>query len=256
MNSFLIIVSGLSKNGKISTTLSTYPEGNPVPATMSVVPGDRLSWYVQIGVGGAPRPLPYSIHFFEADGKTPDTHFFGVSSLSVPVGGTSQFVHVRSLQQTIKYSISVPGLGTILDPLIQTGDGMIPVAKDVAGSSSYAVTWDMDTNDMSYSKNGGVAHPFPATLQIKYGDKMGFTAISGQGGAPDIQVIFTWDGITNWASPFLQEINTMPATPVNPIPLMQVKDPGDHYSVNHGVFPFVLQPANGTPSSSFNLTLL
>jgi hypothetical protein len=71
-----------------------------------------------------------------------------------------------------------------------------------------------------------------------------------------IQIVFTWDRVTNWVSPFLQRTNVMPTPAANPIAAMHVKDPGDHYAANHGVFPFVLQTANGTQSNSFNLTLV
>ena len=251
-NNYLIIVNVSSTNGKISYKLSTYPDSQPVSGTMNVTPGDSLSWHVQVGIGGVPVPLPYTIAFFEPNGKTPDTEFFGVSSVSVPAGGTSPSLHVRPLQSSIKYSISAPGIGIIFDPVIQTGDGMIPDFKDIPAGDSYAVTWNIDTKAMSYSLNGGTVQPFPAMLQIKYGDKMGFAATPSTA----IQIVFTWDQVTNWVSPFLQRTNVMPTPAANPIAAMQVKDPGDHYAANHGVFPFVLQTANGTQSNSFNLTLV
>ena len=253
-NNYLIMVNVSSTGGSITYKLATYPDNKKVPDPMRVAPGDRLAWHVQVGIGGAPFPLPYTISFFEPDGKTPDAQFFGVSSVSVPTGGTSPSLHVRSLQSTIKYSVTVPGMGVIFDPVIQTGDGMTPDIMDVADGDSYAVTWDIDGKTVVYAKNGEDEEPFPARLPIKYGDTMGFNATSRTPGT-GIQVVFTWDGVTNWVSPFLQATGTMPTPPANPIAPITVKDPGDLYSAQHGVFPFYLKTADGNRSSSFNLSL-
>jgi hypothetical protein len=207
------------------------PENRP----MSVNPGDRVAWYLQVFNAGNPNTytLPYQVTFTLPDGTTPDSSFFGVSSLSVPAGGTSPFLDVIALPKTIKYALSVPGIGKVLDPEMQTGGGPGHFRGPLFVSVSYTVTWNIDNNTVSYQANGGATVAFPNPLPVNVGDTITFTAFSAVvNPLPAMQIIFAQDPTHRlWDSPFffVSDLGNEPAAgpAVPPISPLTVADNAD-----------------------------
>jgi hypothetical protein len=199
---FLILVNIAFVDGKPVYKALLYFDGVPAPDVLRVQIGDRIGWYVQVGLNNNRQPLPYTLNF--ANGS-----FFGVSSLSVPRGGASPYLPVLALKGRTKYSLNVTGVGEIFDPEIQSGsDGDIQAGLKVI--SNWVITWDTDTNVLSYSKTGGTP-PYDFPVPASVGDSVTFTAISNNA-APVFKITFP-DGQNlqnNWASPFDPSIGNFP----------------------------------------------
>jgi hypothetical protein len=239
---FLILVNIAFADGKPVYKALLYFEGVPVPDVLNVQIGDRIGWYVQVGINNNRQPLPYTLDF--GDGS-----FFGVSSLSVPRGGASPYLPVVLLRGRTKYSLNVTGVGEIFDPEIQSGsDGDIQTG--FKGGSNWVITWDTDTNVLSPSNTG------PASV----GDTVTFTAVSNAA-QPVFQITFP-DGQNlqnNWASPFDPSIGNFPnrndktqtySTSIGPYSINDNADP-NHTFTFHGV---LSGAATQSPDGTIKLT--
>jgi hypothetical protein len=78
-----------------------------------------VGWQVLLDTPRKLRPVPYTVSFFSPN-------FFGVDALEVPTGGTSDFLVVRELKGSTEWSLDLTGIGTVLDPEVQSGsDGAL-----------------------------------------------------------------------------------------------------------------------------------
>jgi hypothetical protein len=226
MSDYLIMVNVTHTNFGRTVTLLDYLNNVPITGTMNLTPGDRVAWTVQTYIGNNKCALPFEVAFTDSDNGVPrpNTSFFGTSSISVPAGGTSHFLPVLALQQKIEYSITVPGLGKILDPEMQTGQD--PSSQDPDTELTFwTVTWNTDNNTVWFQANSGVLTEFAAGLKIGVGDKIAFNTTSAMGPMPPIIVAFQVNPLNRWASPFFAQIGTVPANgPTNPIPPLTVLD--------------------------------
>jgi hypothetical protein len=249
----------IAANGTQTHALLNYLNpGQPVPETrpMAVNPGDRVAWYLQVLNAGNPTPytLPYQLSFTLPDGITPDSSFFGVPSLSVPAGGTSPFLDVLALPKTIKYAISVPGIGKVLDPEMQTGGGPGHAKGPFIVPAAYTVTWNLDNNSMSYQLNGGAIVAFPNPLPVNVGDTITFTATwAAAPPLPPMQIIFAQDPTHRlWDSPFffVSDLGNEPAAgpAVPPIGPLTVADNADSSGT---LFTWTANAFNFPPSAPF-----
>jgi hypothetical protein len=234
---------------------------------MKVSPGDRLAWIVQVFVGNTPRLVPYEIRFMDASRTKPNETFLGVSSISVPTGGTSPFLNVRSLQESIYYSISVPGMGVVLDPEIQTGDstslnhGRI---KPDAGGTAYSICWDVTRNTFSVftivdaeEENASESELLTgvSSLSVNRGDTVQFTALRGVVSV-SINISFPVDFNNTWVTPFSPDSPVLPGpglfgTTVGPYKVVDDRDP------TGSIFTFTAQTEDlANTSIPFSLTLV
>jgi len=187
MSDYLIVISfNTAGIGTTKPTLKNYLNGADIPDPLPLIPGDRVAFNVQLNAGFQKRQLSYQVDFIDPATNQPNETFLGVSTIDVPNGGTSPFFHVLPLTETVKYSVTVPGLGTILDPEMQTGQGVRP-AIDAAGIRTYLITWDIDLNTVVYQQNGGPATPFPpppGSLPLNLNDTVAFNATAAAGAPP------------------------------------------------------------------------
>jgi hypothetical protein len=222
----LIMVNVAVDNGKVDVALLNYLNGTPITKPMAVNPGDSVAWIVQVYIGNTPHALPYQVSFFSDKAKTaPDTTFFGTSKLSVAGGGTSPFVSVLSLQEAIFYSISVAGIGIVLDPEIQTGNSQVLIPAAFVPPPTYTVTWNFDNNTVWYQAGAGPMVAFMGNLQIAVGQTIAFNVTSANP-VPPAQVAFVRSLGRLWASPFIQNNPNyaVPTPATAPLPVADDKD--------------------------------
>jgi hypothetical protein len=211
---------------------SLYDGKDITNKVLGVNVGDRVAWMVQGVVGGNYNLLPFNITFNNKQTNAPDTAFFGVSSLNMPSGGPSTFLHVLSLEALIKYTVVVPGIITI-DPDIQSGGdtGTMGQHAEVA-PVSYVVSWDTSNpnNTMTYSAGGGPSQPLP--LPVADNDQVTFNAVV-QGGAAATNFIIKFKPGNGWPSPFSSQHGTFgpngAATSLGPYPVKDTLDPGAQF---------------------------
>jgi hypothetical protein len=210
----LVTVSG---DGTFQTTIRSYYDHTIVTGPLAVNVGDRVGFLVQVNLASGRKPLPYAVSF---DKET----FFGVSSLAVPRGGTSDFLPVLSLKDRVTYTVNITGVGAV-DPEIQSGgDNPNPGAADV---SHVIVTWDTAANTMSYTMNG-VPGVFP--IPVKFGDDVQFVAaVYGEPFIANFTITFP-DTDNGWQSPFSPDKKNFVAagsdTFIAPPPVTDREDPG------------------------------
>ncbi len=170
----------------------SYFDRKIVADPLSVNVGDEVGFLVQIVLPNGRRTPPYTLAFSDAS-------FFGMSTLDVPAGGTSPFLRVLSLVGKVKYTLGVKGLGTVLDPEIQSGDGFRP-ANDLA-IAKFVFAWDVGAQTATYTKDGTAV---PYSTPVPHGNTVEFLAINAGGAVQNFTVSFppNTNNPTLWASPF------------------------------------------------------
>ncbi len=150
--------------------------------------GDRIGWQVVVDTPAALRPYPYEVTFKPGS-------FFGVDVLEVPKGGTSDFLVVRSLKGSTKWSLNVTGLGPVLDPEVQSGnDGAlvflnsIPATANLRALDSGAPAKDITKVVKWYTASGTMTWRLAASnLEHKFSDgPMKVTSKDGIGFVTDL----------------------------------------------------------------------
>lgn len=218
MSEFLIQVSAVATGTTFSVTLKNYLNGQAIPTNtpMDVTPGDRIAWNLRVAAGGRLYAPSFTVQFFRRDGTTPDTSFFGQSTVAAPSAQTTQFLHVLALQELIKYSIVADGFGKVLDPHIQTGDGTDmtghrPQADQVP---SYTIIWYYPKPTITYQAGIGRELPFPPNgLSVKLGDEVAFiAAVDGPAPTDSLDATFDFDPNHFWLTPFTQGTQSLPIT--------------------------------------------
>jgi len=188
-----IIVSGAA-----TPQVFSYYDRVLVTGPLQVNVGDRVAWFVTVAFADGRRSLPYTVNFT-------DTSFFGVSSLPVAAGGTSPFLQVLALKGSVSYSLDVTGIGCVFDPEIQSGSGNLVIYTPARHDrvSTFTVTWDTNTNVMTYTKGGA-----PGTFPIKVSDLDTVTFIATAGS--NFSILFA-PNFNLWASPFDPNTSQFPA---------------------------------------------
>jgi hypothetical protein len=232
MSDFLIQVNAVALNNGFSTTLKNYlRNGQPIPTNtpMEVRPGDRISWTLQVIVKGKVLQPSFRVSFFNQSGSTPNSSFFGQSTIKAPASQTTQFLTVLALQDVIEYSIIADGFGTVLDPQMQTGDGTNRQGNPlIAGQTpSFTVIWNYPDKSLSLKVAAEpTIYSFPSDgLSVKLGDTVAFTADGPniQRAGP-LQAEFSYAG-NSWISPFTQSQQGLPISiPGAPLVVFNVAD--------------------------------
>jgi len=222
---------------------SFYNDGKRAPDPLPVNAGDRVAWFVQAVLASLKRTTPpYEVTFN-------DSSFFGVPSVTVPAGGISQFVTVQDPSGSVKYSVTATGFGLVLDPEIQSGSGSILDQLHLLAVTSYTVTWNVDSNAMTWS-NGGGPYNFPLTLKPL--DTVTFIAVSPSGAAlSNFTITFQPANSLNpttYASPFnlSNPVLSIPAAPV-PTTVTDAYDSGNSFT-----FVATIQVGTATKTSLAN----
>ena len=188
----LQILAGINPPNNISLYL-----GAPAPADpLSVNVGDEVGFFVQALLPNGRVQPPYSLSFDNAS-------FFGVKSLDVPAGGTSPFLRVLSLLGNCKYTVNVTGLGTVVDPEIQSGGGgLTGLPKAAAAADQFVVTWDVLGGSVAYTRNG---LPVPFSTQVVLPATVEFL-LTDFGASPPENFTVTFatnlNPPTHWETPF------------------------------------------------------
>lgn len=253
MSEFLIQVSAVAKGSTFSTTLMNYLNGQPIPTNtpMDVQPGDRIAWNLRVSSGGKLYQPSFTVQFFDRTGKTPDTLFFGQSTVAARGGQTTQFLTVLALQKNIEYSIVADGFGKVLDPHIQTGDGtdMTGHRPQDGQAPDYLVIWYYPDPKVTYQAGVGRELPFPPDgLPIKLTDEVAFiAAVDGPAPADPLDVSFDFDPSHLWISPFMQSTQDLPVTvPPEDLMYFEVVDRKDKPG---SVFSFHAENSDGSITS-------
>ena len=199
---------------------------------LSVNVGDEVGFLVQFVLPNGRQQPACTITFNNSD-------FFGVTSVDVPAGTASEFLRVRSISGNVKYSLNMKGLGTILDPEIQSGGGPFGPYRLERVASQFVFTWNVGGQSATYTQNG---NRVSYDTQVNPEDKVEFV-ITNAGGAPqDFTVTFPLNPVnpTHWASPF--DLNTpsyaaAAATPtiVGPKLVRDMVDTGNQFSFTASV---------------------
>ena len=240
----LQILVGINPGGTFSHKILSYLDGSITADPLAVNVGDEVGFLVQVVQPTGYLQYPYKIEFS-------DESFFGTTTLNVPNGGTSPFLHVLSLDTKVKYTIFVTGLGKILDPEIQSGGDGVSGALGI--SNKVIFTWDVAGKTATYMLNGA-AVPYSTQLQpSKY--SVEFQAINTPGMVQDFSVTFPPDlnQPTHWASPFSANLGSFvaPATSPTDIGAQTVTDPVDKGSM----FPFTASITVSTFTGSVVINL-
>lgn len=227
------VIVRFKTDGSLDPIMFSYLDQTPLPrdTPLRVNVGDRVAWNVLVNSAVGRRAFPYDLTFA-------DKAFFGVDKVSVPEGGTSAFLPVRSVQGRTSWTLNVTGIGCVFDPDVQSGNDTSVVAD--LTPPSYSVTWDLDhvPPTLTWKTAGaGDSHNFP--MDIKTGDTIDFQVRSVIP-VPSYQVDFdlaTED--TLWASPQSYSENLFPGRQ-----RMNVYDTGD---VGNS-FVFFMQSSGLVPS--------
>ncbi len=240
------VVVGFNPDGTTNTSSFLYLQGGqPAPDKLRVQVGDHIGWVVVVNSQFSRTTPPYKLSFNTNAGGPPNTSFFGVDNLAVP-GGTSDFLQVRSIQDSVKWSLSVDGLGVVVDPDIQSGNdeqAALDLEKSLTAGTTdptYTVTWNISGKSATwqYGKTG-TAYPFP--MNISFGDSIVFVT----GAAAKPYVVFDLNRQTTvWASPssFLNSA----ASALTPMVVRDDQDSGKD-------FWFFFQATGIAPSPEFNM---
>jgi len=235
---FLVqILVAVNPGGSFTTNIFSYFDNKSLPANqpLEVQGGDEVGFLVQIAMPSGRQLLPYTIGFS-------DSSFFGVTSLNVPAGGMSAYLRVLSLKGLAKYTLTVTGLGVVLDPDIQSGsDTGMPgaLARDPA---TFVFTWDTVQQTATYTMNG-VAVPY--STQVIPKDTVEFIAVVGVASATNFTVVFAGN-VNHWATPFDPNRSSFVPAGASPkdIGPLRVTDTGD----TGNSFPFTASiSVNGNP---------
>jgi hypothetical protein len=190
-----IIVNGITQFGKTTYTARTLSDNQDAQKVFAKT-GTKLNWYVRILDSSGLHVPPYEITFA-------DSSVLGESSLNVPRGGASKFLHVQSIAdgEDCKYTITVNGIVDVFDPDIQVDnspDGQVDDEKIkilLNSPPTYQVTWDPRNQDNPITAyKGDNVIPFP--IEASFLQTIAFQAI----GFSDFGVVFTTPHA--WASPF------------------------------------------------------
>src|SRR5579863_10544918 len=195
-HTFLLqILVSVKAGGIFSHSILSYLDDTIKADPLTVNVGDEVGFLVQVVGPNVWQTPSYTLEFS-------DSSFFGVSTLSVPAGGTSSFLRVLSLQGKITYTVLVTGLGKVVDPEIQSGGGG-PLDRFDAVPNTFLFTWDVAGRTLTYTQNEVVV---PFSTQVVPGDTVDFEVINAGGAAQDFTVVFLTNAVkpTHWASPFVQ----------------------------------------------------
>jgi len=150
--------------------------------------GDQVAWYLQVLPPRRAQILPpYRLDF-------QDPSFYGTSSLSVPEGGFSPYLPVRTIRGLTKYSVTAHGVFPPDDPQIQTHNFPLIIAA-TATPRPVGISWNSTAGSSPSANVNGHHQPFPLTLHP--GDVVTFTA-----GQPFDVIIATASPNANVPSPF------------------------------------------------------
>ena len=106
------------------------------------------------------RDRPYTVGFS-------DPSFFGVTSLNVPAGGMSAYLRVLSLKGLAKYTLTVTGLGVVLDPDIQSGSDTGTPGALARDPAAFVLTWDTVQQTAIYTMNSCLLYTSMHLLQLQ-----------------------------------------------------------------------------------------
>ena len=240
------VVVGFNPDGTTTTSSFLYLHGGqPAPPKLQVQVGDHIGWVVVVNSQFSRATPHYKLSFTSKAGGPPNSSFFGVDNLAVP-GGTSDFLQVRSIQESVKWSLSVEGLGVVLDPDIQSGNdeqaALALQAEVIAGTAppTYTVTWNIAGKSATWQYgDSGPAYQFP--MNISFGDCIAFVTV----GASAPYVVFDLNrGTTVWASP--SSFLSSAASALSPMTVLDDQDSGKD-------FWFFFQATGIGPSPEFNM---
>jgi hypothetical protein len=189
--------------GTATPQVISYYDGTPAPNPVRVNVGDHVAWLVTVAFANGRKALPYTVNF-------DDPTFFGVASVQVPAGGTSQFLQVLSVAGLVSYSPDVTGIGCVFDPEIQSGGGPL-ICDTKVKAPTVTVTWNTDSNLVSYN-NGLTAFP----IKVKVGDTVTFSATNNAGTGSNFFILFA-PGANAWASPFNLTTALFPGSTAMPL---------------------------------------
>jgi hypothetical protein len=127
-----------------------FPPQLSPPDHLKVSPGNMVGWFVEVSDQNQRLSYPpYEITF-----SNPAT--FGMTSLSVPGGRSSPFIHaISTVKVPCKYTLTVEGVGAPDDPeiIIDNVEGSIifsaAKARVVATPAAYQILWDTSNNSTS-----------------------------------------------------------------------------------------------------------
>lgn len=149
---------------------------------ITVAPGDRIAWFVQIINGMNPTP-GYQLVFS-------DPSLFGAATVSVPNGGNSDYQTVLALGGTIKYTLYVSGISIPSDPEIQVNRRGTQLRSDAAHPPVFRIQWDPSAADpVTYRQDNDPFNPMPPVLEIEAGSIINWQFLAER--ATPFAVVFT-----------------------------------------------------------------
>jgi hypothetical protein len=172
-------------------------DSHDVTQIIKVATGSAIGWYVRVNERSGPRFPPYQVNFSESS-------YLGVSSIDVPAGGVSPYYHVRSLDGSVKYTVSIPGISPVFDPEMQVENGPGDIFNpdgSLVVQSAFVVVWDLavNPNTITYTKNGK-AGTWPLSPALD--DTIEFQ-IAGANPATKFVIVFpNFPDPNTWVSPF------------------------------------------------------
>ena len=178
------------------------PRGHPNAKTLGgVQPGDQIAWFLTVfPTGKAQTYPPYRLDFADAS-------FFGATSVTVPDGGFSPFLPVRTIHGMSKYTVTIQGISPSDDPVIQTDDTFV-ITGFGRVPRQIAILWNTAQSSPSVTVDG-TQGSFP--LSVYPGDVVTFSDTSGSPQPFDIFIDYFSN--SNVPSPFDGSI-VIPSTTV------------------------------------------
>jgi hypothetical protein len=241
-----IVVNGITQFGKTTYTARTLSDNQDAQKVFART-ATKLNWYVRIADGSGVHTPPYEITFA-------DSTVLGESSIEMPRGGASKFLHVQSFANgaDCKYTITVNGIVDIFDPDIQVDnspDGQLDDEKIkilLNSPPTFQVTWDPQKQDNPITAcRGDNVVPFP--IPANFLQTIAFQVA----GLSDFGVVFTTPHA--WASPFDSVDPTVVPKPgdsnTGPVIVMDTSDLGE-------IFTFHFERAFGAPSPEATIQLV